>query len=253
MFEDVYLVDNELTLMDDAAITAAENELGITLPRGYRAILTTLGHGTYCDQVYVFLPDKIEQETAAFRDTLSEYFLWDRGTNVLPKSQIAQSLLIARSLDGDELIYHPDSEHGVYVLPRHDDTIYWLSSDFEDPMDWHADTGSPMTKPPFPYFEPAGGRACVELFTARTDQQIADVAIAIRDVLARDLETRSIKEETYELHFHKEVGSRVQLTSAYDGRIGVRIDYNPKYEPILEDCIARLESQGFYEVDRHTT
>ena len=60
MFEDVYLVDDELQIIDDAAIVAAEEQLGMTLPRGYHAYPTVLGRGTYCDQIYVFPPDKID-------------------------------------------------------------------------------------------------------------------------------------------------------------------------------------------------
>ena len=254
MFEDVYLVDNQLSLIDSAEILATENKLSVILPRGYHSFLTTLGHGTYCDQVYVFLPGDIEEKTAEFRKTLRNDFFWDRGLNVLGKSQIEQSLLIARSMDGDELIYHPDSEHGIYVLPRHDDTIYWLSPDFDDPMRWHADSGSPMPEPPFRYFEPAQGRACIELFTARTDHQIADVATVINESLARDSEMRSITGENYQLNFHQAVGSRVRLTaSSGDGRIRIRIDYNPTYDKTIATCIAQLESDGFYETSRHAT
>lgn len=253
MFDNVYLVDDELQLADDSAIAATENDLGVTLPRGYHAFLTTLGHGTYCDQVYVFPPDAIKQRTAELRKTLRDYFFWDRGVNVLAKSQVERSILIARSLDGDELIYCPNSEHGVYVLPRHDDTIYWLSPEFDDPIGWHTNSGSPMPEQPFRYFEPTQGRACIELFTARTDHKMATVASAINASLEDGAPTRSINKEHYQLHFHKAVASRVQLTAAGDSRIGIRIDYNPKHEHSVAACVAQLESEGFYETGRHIT
>jgi hypothetical protein len=254
MFEDVYLVDTQLSLINPTAILDAENKLSVTLPRGYHSFLTTLGHGTFCDQVYVFLPSEIEEKTMELRKTLRDYFFWDRGINVLGKSQIEQSLLIARSLDGDELIYHPDSEHGVYVLPRHDDNIYWLSPDFDDPVEWHADSGSPMPEPPFRYFEPAQARTWIELFTTRTDHQMADVATAINESLISDSEMRSIIEDSYQLHFHQAVGSRVQLSTSYgDDRIRIRIDYNPKHEKAIAACIVQLESDGFYQTGRHAT
>lgn len=253
MFEDVYLVDDELQIIDDAAIVAAEEQLGMTLPRGYHAYLTVLGRGTYCDQIYVFPPDKIELETVELRETLRDYFFWDGGIDILPKSLIEQSLLIARSLDGDALIYHPESTYGVYVLPRDDDTIYWLTPEFEDPLAWHSDSGSPMPQPSFRYFEPSRGRCCIELFTARYDHDIKTVANRITAALAGDAETRSIIEDDYELHFHKAVGSRVQLTAAFDGRIGIRIDYNPSHEHAIVACVTQLESDGFYETGRHAT
>lgn len=65
-------------------------------------------------------------------------------------------------------------------------------------------------------FEPAAGRSCIELFTARTDHEIADIASLITRSLAGDTETRSIMEDNFELHFHKAVRSRVQLTAAGD-------------------------------------
>ena len=133
MIDHVYLVDDDLRLIDDAAIVTLERKLDLVLPKGYHHFMTTLGIGTYCDQIFVFPPDAIEKHTAVFRKNLCEHFFWDPGLDVLPRTQIEQSLHIAISLDGDQLIYHPASEHGVYVLPRHDDTIYWLPHDFAEP------------------------------------------------------------------------------------------------------------------------
>ena len=67
MFEAVYLVDDKLQIIDDAAIVAAEKQLGMTLPPWLSRLLTVLGCGTYCDQIYVFRPDKIELETVELR------------------------------------------------------------------------------------------------------------------------------------------------------------------------------------------
>ncbi len=74
-----------------------------------------------------------------------------------------------------------------------------------------------------------------------------------RPDLAGDAETRSIIEDNYELHFHKAVGSRVQLTAAFDGRIGIRIDYNPSHEHLIVACVSQLESEGFHGTGRHAT
>ncbi len=101
-----------------------------------------------------------------------------------------------------------------------------------------------MPLPSFQYFEPAVGRSCIELFTARTDDMIADVADVITGALASHSGTRSIIEDTYQLHFHKAVSSRVQLTAAGNGRIGIRIDYNPKNEQTIVACVARLATDG---------
>lgn len=249
MFDDVYLVDDELQLVDDAEIWAVEKKLGITLPRGYHAFLTTLGLGTYCDWIDVFPPNEIEQRSAELSTILTDYSNWDRGAHLLSRSQIKRSLHIARSMDGDELIFNPETTHHCYVLPRHDDTIYWLSPEFDDPTDWHAEFGSAMLESAFRYFEPTVGRAYVGLFTARTDLQFADVAERIRAALAGSDETRSIIEESYQIHFHKATCSRVQITD--DGsraRKGIRISFNPKHEQAVAKCVALLECDGFYVV-----
>lgn len=124
MFQNVYLVDDALSLIDIEAIKALEDRLGIPFPDGYRQFLTTLGEGTYCDQLYLLLPGAIERETTCLRKLVSEHFFWERGKAVLTMAEIAVSFNIGRSIDGDEIIYNPNTAHRIYVLPRHDDTIY---------------------------------------------------------------------------------------------------------------------------------
>lgn len=47
IFDDVYLVDQQLTLVDSTEIDHLENHLELMLPSGYREMLTVLGIGTY--------------------------------------------------------------------------------------------------------------------------------------------------------------------------------------------------------------
>ena len=82
---------------------------------------------------------------------------------------------------------------------------------------------------------------------------MADIALAVNQALQSDNEFREIVESNCQLLFLKAIGGRVQLTSAADGRIGIRIDYSPKQEASVSSCVFELQSHGFYETGRHAT
>ena len=250
MFDDVYLVDDQLSLIEPAAIDELETRIGLPVPTGYRQLLTVLGVGTYCDLVTAFRPHDVIEQTESAQERWNAYFFWERGANILTKGQILNSTIIASTIDGDEMILCPESLDYIYVLPRHDDTIYRLDSSFSDPLDWRSDNGPVVTPPPFRYFEPWGDREHIELFTAKTHHKIDDVLNMASDLLAAKGETKRISEPNCDLLFVKAVAGRLQFTTGGDPRIGIRIDYNRTYSAAIENCVAELESRDFYVTGR---
>lgn len=248
MFEDVYLVDDELSLASHEAVTSLEDRLGFALPAGYREFVTRFGNGAYCNQLYVLMPEEVEECTRNLERSLSEFFFWDKATHILSRSQVAKSIQLGHSLDGDEVIFNPDTEYGLYVLPSHDDTIYWMPQLFRDPLDWRAEWGNPLSGFEFRYFEPEHGREHASLLTTRTDLQESQIASAINTSLSPGEEVRQLVGDFFRVLFHRPVGSRVQITWSLDRRIGINIGYNPKSKATVNGCIRELESIGFYRV-----
>lgn len=78
MYEDVYLVDDNLSLVTLTALNAIEDTLGLTLPSGYKALLTTLGEGTYCFFVRTVSPTEIVARTEELRSNVEDAKLLEK-------------------------------------------------------------------------------------------------------------------------------------------------------------------------------
>lgn len=59
MFENTYLVTDKLKTFSAAEVDAAEAQLGIRFPEGYREYMTRLGVGEYCNFVVIHDPANI--------------------------------------------------------------------------------------------------------------------------------------------------------------------------------------------------
>jgi hypothetical protein len=104
----VKVVGGPLVLATDAGVDALEAKLGGTFPEGYRAYVTTLGEGVLGGTfVRVYPPWRIARELAPWRKRLKKYWFWDRGSAVLTKQRAVQSVIVADTLNGDELLFHP--------------------------------------------------------------------------------------------------------------------------------------------------
>jgi hypothetical protein len=249
MFDDVYLVDDTLDRIDANVVTAFERESGLSLPEGYQEFVATLGVGTYCDLINVFPPARIVERTEEARRRWKEHYYWDRGGEILPMEQVLRSSVIGNSVEGDEMIIPPESPNREFILPRHDDTIYWMPYSLADPIAWQSSKSRVLDLPPFRYFEPWSNRSHVELFTCRKD---IDFDSLVSSVLQRftSHETRLIGDRICTLLFAKAIGGRIQFTGGADGRIGIRIDHNTARSAPVGECIQFLEQSDFYTIGR---
>ena len=150
-FDDVYLVSEKLVLPPTAELDALQGWLAAPLPRGYREYMTTLGVGTYCDRVGVLALAEVREVRDERREYVREYYeaFWGESEDYLTLEEAVGGVYFARTADGDEIYYLPDSER-LFVLLRHDDVVYWLGTGFEDPLDWRSPTGQMNdVHPPF--------------------------------------------------------------------------------------------------------
>jgi hypothetical protein len=146
VFDEVTVVGGPLILSPPAEVDAAEAQLRIRFPTGYREYVTTFGEGvlggTY---VRVYPPRRIlsgHNNVTEWRRRIDEYWFWDDGQDVLTKEQALQSVIIGDTFDGDELIVHPDQPEKIYVLPRHSGGIHVAGNGLPAAIEWLCNSGT---------------------------------------------------------------------------------------------------------------
>lgn len=233
--------------------------------------MTTFGVGTYSGLINFFHPNDIPMQTKRSREIWAQHsdFFWPQSDSVLPMDLALQSVVLATTLDGDEIIFCPPAQgrpiavglshwrsvtaNGLFVLPRHDEVIYTMPRGFDDPLVWDGAASNEPETHDFRYFEPWRGRGHVELFTQRTDLTIDSVYRQTLARLSRGAESVSrIEDDGGMVAFFKNEKSKVYLNTAGgdDRRISVRIEYNLGQANAVEALIAELNSIGFSEIGR---
>lgn len=253
MFDDVYLVSEKLVLISQAELNELQAWLAAPLPRGYREFMTTLGLGTYCDFMQVLAPSRIREAREERQEFVRQYYLdfWGEKEGSPSLDDVVAGVCFASTIDGDEVYYLTDRDR-MFVLPRHDDVVFWLEAGFEDPLVWRSSVRrANVYRPPFRYFEPAGeDRRIIEFFTAESFDMLA----LERQFRAQwsGQEVRSIPGPESAVLFPRVIQGRIQLTqSRGDRRVGVRVDFDSECSAEFERFAAELRAMGFYETWRH--
>jgi hypothetical protein len=155
--EDVKISGGELNPIRHEVVSDVEARLNITFPLGYREFITTLGQGFFCESyIRVYPPRRILKEYRDFQKRWAEYWFWDDGRDVLSKAKALQAIIIADTMEGDELIFCPDEPERLYVLPRNKDTIFQVGTTLFEALEWLCHSGiliEPMQDNTFEPFE----------------------------------------------------------------------------------------------------
>lgn len=137
-FDDVYVVSDQLTVVTDGDVIAAEATLGTRFPDGYREYVTTLGMG-YCNGfARVYLPSEIVARKAEFQQMWAMFApsRYEQGFDLLPLHRMIESIILLSTVDGDDLVFHPDTPQALYVLPRQDWHIYQGGQALDEALSW---------------------------------------------------------------------------------------------------------------------
>ena len=186
--EEIYLVaDQHLVRSTDAEISAAEAELGAGFPSGFRSWMTSLGAGVLSDLVRIYPLPRLVELVGETRARWREYYFWDEGHDVLPRDRALESILVADTLNGDEVIFHPSDPGVLYLLPRNDEQIYRVGQTFDEALDWLCTSGVVAEPVSLQYFEPFTRYRRVDLASAEdvATSDLADglVALGLHDHL----------------------------------------------------------------------
>jgi hypothetical protein len=136
-----------LVLADSTEVSDFEQRYWIRFPDGYRDYVTQLGEGVLGgDFVGIYPPWRIEKELAEWRHRINKYWVWDAGDDVLPKQRALECIIVGDTLNGDELVFHPQRPEKVLVLPRGGESIFVAGGDLLTAIDWVCNSGE-LTEP----------------------------------------------------------------------------------------------------------
>ena len=131
-----------LVLTPEEEIDTLEETLGIPLPQGYRDYLITLGEGVLGGHfVRVYPPKRVIEELEAWRERIDQYWFWDQGATVLSRQRVLESIRIADTVNGDELIFHPAEPNRLLVLPIESEKIFVAGNSLLEAVEWCCSSG----------------------------------------------------------------------------------------------------------------
>lgn len=227
-WNDFYLVQDELRRSTDADVDAAEAALGVLLPAGYRELMTTLGGGVISDILRVIRPAELEERQEQLQGLAREAWFFEDPDETLTPSYAFESFMIADSVDGDMIIFHPTTGH-LHVLPRHLDRTYVVGTDLWDVVAWFLDSGVPCHPHPFRYFESFVGP--IEAANGRAEGADLDqMASAIRSLGLHDVEEEGVQQRTF---FVKAIGGYISIQGPEGPDANIHLRYRTDLAPAV--------------------
>jgi hypothetical protein len=249
--EDVYLVSQNLEIATAAEVDRVEERLGCTFPPGYREYVTTLGLGTYTSLIRIDMPDKIVADLSDWRKRVQEYYFWYSGADVLAKQNVLQCVPLGDTLNGDELIFHPQKPGAVYVLPRNDERIYLAGASIYEAIDWLCGSGVLHDEVlSFRYFECWKDREKMEFAGRMGYREFKDsiLSLDLHDHVACDSEGEGYLTLFYS-SFYGCLSHSCPGAAEGPGESSVVLEYDKHMRSdVLLTLIAHVLSLGFREV-----
>lgn len=134
---------------DPSAVDAMARKLGTRLPAGYREFMARFGEGNLGVYIRVYPPHRIldgDNNVADWRKRIDEYWFWDEGKDLLPKAKALECIVVADTMDGDEIVFHPSEPDRLYVLPRNEEKVYIAGDGLLQAIEWLLASGI-LTEP----------------------------------------------------------------------------------------------------------
>lgn len=187
-FDDTYVITAKRETSSLDQVADAERQLGVQFPTGYAEFVTELGTGLYCNYVRVYAPDRILSELNAFRERVGTFYFWDEGENLLPPERVVGCVVVADTVVGDEIVFHPDDPGQLFVLPRELDEVFAVGADLESALTWLCGSGKLTAPIGFRWFESLVDRQHVRLSGPGTLGEISAAlfALGVHDHLQDD-------------------------------------------------------------------
>jgi len=146
MFDTIKTTGTPLILSSVAEVDAAEAKIGARFPLGYREYVTRFGEGVLGGSyVRIYPPRRILNglnNLEEWRARIEEYWFWEDGCEILTKEQALESVIVGDTVDGDELLFHPNNPDRLVVLPRNSESIFVAGDGLPEAIDWLCSSGT---------------------------------------------------------------------------------------------------------------
>jgi cell wall assembly regulator SMI1 len=120
LFEDIPIEGGPLTVVTQAEVDDLEEKLGFRMPFGYREFVTRLGEGDLTGpSLRVSTPRDLLTPGSgiyAWRYRIAKYWFWDDNPGLINVERALRCIQIARTVDGHEMIVHPDDPDRIIYL-----------------------------------------------------------------------------------------------------------------------------------------
>lgn len=119
----------------------AERALGARLPEGYRDYVSRFGEALDTLLLRVYPPARVVTDLASWRTRIDAYWLWAPASDAFGPDEASRSVVLADTLNGDELLFFPERPDRFYVLPRDHDSVAMLRGSFAQACAWIIESG----------------------------------------------------------------------------------------------------------------
>ncbi|MGE0786420.1 MAG: hypothetical protein AB7S26_12190 [Sandaracinaceae bacterium] len=184
-FLDAIRLTDAFVPSEPRAVDELERSLGCAMPACYREYVVAYGASVYAGFVRVYAPERVSEGLPAWRDRVREYYFWEASAELLDHERLVECVVIADTLDGDELVFHPTDPATLYVLPRHQDRIHVAGTSLQDALRWLTESGTLTAPIGLKYVETIGPTVGMNAMPAY--DTTCDFAELSRDLLALGL------------------------------------------------------------------
>jgi hypothetical protein len=169
-----------------AEIASLEAAIGAPLPEGYVAYVTRFGES--CDSTFlrVYPPDRVLRERDEWRRRIDTYWFWSASEDGFDQNAAYESYVLADTLSGDEIVWHPKRPGSFYVLPRNLDEVIARPMSFEAVLAWAASSGDLDGRVAFRFVAPLRDRVQISF---ASDELDPEAVIAALTPLGEDLQS----------------------------------------------------------------
>lgn len=144
--KDIEIKGKSLVVASTADVQEMETRLWFTFPKGYVAFVTTAGEGLLGGFIRIYPPWRITNELSEWRSRIEKYWFWDAGVKILPKPRALECVVVGDTVNGDEIVLHPNRPGHLFVLPIDSGEIYSAGIDLMSCIDWIS-TSNKIVKP----------------------------------------------------------------------------------------------------------
>jgi hypothetical protein len=125
-FADLKVIAGTPRPVPASTVAAAEGELGFPFPPGYRELMTTLGPGGLFNEVFIYGPAEVVEQTRArppfadwVRDAAKPHLtVAHSGGEVVPNADLLRFVRLGHTVVAHSLFLHPGRPGVVYAARR---------------------------------------------------------------------------------------------------------------------------------------